>query len=518
MPAAEPRDGLMIDRVAVIGAGPCGLAAAKYLAAENKFAKIDVFEQRATPGGLWNYTATNAPDTDFAIPRTLPTTRNDVPVRTDGSVAAQFVSPVYDALETNIPYTLMNYSDLPFPDDTPLFPHHTAVNAYLHVYAKDVQPFLHLETQVVSAKKIKLSGASGPPCPKAVWELKLLDLRNQIQRTVQYDAVLVASGHYNDPFVPDIAGLAAFDRAHPGVVIHSKFYRRPDDFTAMKVVVVGNSASGIDISAQVATVAQSPVFVSEKEAAAPPADVQALENWACLKPEIVQFLPESRAVCFADGSVVGDIDAVIFCTGYLYSFPFLRNTDTEKDDNTAIITDGAYAHHLYQHILYIEDPSLAFLGIPQRIVPMPVAEAQSAWVARLWANRLPMPTMAEMRAWEMQTLQEKGASKLVHNLAFPRDVIYINWLHDRSLEAVPRLERGLANGGAGKIPPYWGEEKAWVRQRFPLIKAANRALGDKRNEVRTLEQLGFDFHAWKATKAAEEKEAADGKNPETALL
>ena len=46
----------------------------------------------------------------------------------------------------------------------------------------------------------------------------------------EYDAVVVASGHYNDPFIPDIPGLVDFDKAYPGAISHSKFYRRPNDF------------------------------------------------------------------------------------------------------------------------------------------------------------------------------------------------------------------------------------------------------------------------------------------------
>lgn len=42
-----------VKRVCVIGAGPTGLAAAKYLVAEDAFDKIDVFEQQSEAGGVW---------------------------------------------------------------------------------------------------------------------------------------------------------------------------------------------------------------------------------------------------------------------------------------------------------------------------------------------------------------------------------------------------------------------------------------------------------------------------------
>jgi len=49
--------------------------------------------------------------------------------------------------------------------------------------------------------------------------------------TETFDAVIVASGHYDDPFVPDIAGLEAWNSTLPGSISHSKFYRQPEVFT-----------------------------------------------------------------------------------------------------------------------------------------------------------------------------------------------------------------------------------------------------------------------------------------------
>ncbi|KAM0815717.1 putative Thiol-specific monooxygenase [Seiridium cardinale] len=473
-------DHLSIDSIAIIGAGPCGLAAAKYLAAEKKFSKIEVLEQRATVGGVWNHTPLNMVDDDFSIPRTQPTQKPDTAVWTDASGAAQFVSPVYDFLETNIPHTLMNYSDQKFPQSSSLFPKYSVVTKYLDDYARSIKSVITLETQVLKAKKVRIGS-------QMRWQLGLLDLKTKEARTAIYDAIMVASGHYNDPFIPDIPGLAKFHKRYPGYVSHSKFCRRPDQYKDKKVVVVGNSASGIDLSAQISIVSQLPVIISERKVAAAP--VPDKNPWSKLMPEISEFLPEDRSVRFSNGEVESNIDAVVFCTGYFYSFPFL------KDLSPPLITDGSYARHLYEHILYIEDPTLAFLGIPQRVVPFPISEAQSAYVARLWAGRLPMPSLREMIAWEEARLEEKGESKAFHNLAYPKDVEYINKLHDLSISA--KRADGLDNEGVGKLPPYWGADAAWTRERFPSIKAASRALGEKRHEVKSLEELGFDYQAWK---------------------
>ena len=46
----------------------------------------------------------------------------------------------------------------------------------------------------------------------------------------QFDALVVASGHYNIPWVPQIDGLLEYDARFPGRVIHSKHFRDATKF------------------------------------------------------------------------------------------------------------------------------------------------------------------------------------------------------------------------------------------------------------------------------------------------
>lgn len=300
---------------------------------------------------------------------------------------------------------------------------------------------------------------------------------------------------------------------------------------------------------------QLPIIVSEKvkprpsNAAAGTAAPVEDRPEVKMVPEISEFIPSTRSVVYADGTMDHDVDVVIFCTGYFYSFPFLKlgqNADgggagdsttasspgsassSTSDDGPSddlrpqsqlppVITDGSHAAHLYQHILYTHDPSLAFISIPQRIVPFPVSEAQAAWTARIWSGRLAAPSFREMTAWEEDLISRKcpgtstgvadggqAASQsraVLHNMTFPQDVEYINTLYAQSMAAEPDKDLlGSENEGRGKIPPYWGADKAWMRERFPLIKAACRALGEKRHAIRTLEELGFDYAKGKLEK------------------
>lgn len=213
-----------VRRIAIIGAGPSGVAAAKYLLAEEAFDKIDVFEQRSNVGGVWNYTA-EADDQMRHVPRTNPHEPLERPVWRDsvGRKQPVFISPMYNALETNIPYPLMQFSDLEFPKDTQLFPPREVVLSYLERYAEDMRHLIRFSTQVVDVH-LQMDGYH----PR--WLVRTQDILTTATEDLTYDAVIIASGHYNVPYIPDILGAQAWDRAYPRAMIHSKFYRSRDQF------------------------------------------------------------------------------------------------------------------------------------------------------------------------------------------------------------------------------------------------------------------------------------------------
>ncbi|KAK8150870.1 hypothetical protein G3M48_005965 [Beauveria asiatica] len=477
-----------VNSIAIIGAGSAGLAAAKYLLAEKKFSRIVIYEQRASTGGVWN-TSPLQQEPGFSIPRASPSSAHEYAVverdARDGhgdDARVALVSPVYDDLETNIPHSLMRYTDLAFPAGTPLFPAHETVLAYLRRYGQDVEHLASFATQVRDVRKTVADDGT------RAWRVEVHDFKSGAVSAERFDAVVVASGHYSDPFVPDVPGIAAFEAAHPGAVMHSKFYRRPAQFTGKKVLVVGNSASGIDISRQIATAAHLPVLISEKDTPGTDESPPAPTTWSRHVGQVASLVPATRSVRFTSGHVENNIDSVVFCTGYHYSFPFLPSLDP-----TVLAPDGTYADHLWEHMLYVPDPTLAFLAVPKRVVPFPLAEAQAAVVARLWAGRLNVPPEEEREAWVRR--RETAAAGARHTLGYPQDAEYINRLHALSKGARPA--RGLEGDGAGKEPPFWDEETSWVRSQIFAIKLASRELGERRKECKTLADLGFDFHAAK---------------------
>ncbi|KAJ5775154.1 uncharacterized protein N7511_000165 [Penicillium nucicola] len=474
-----------IRRVAVIGAGPSGLAAVKYLLAENHFDQIEVFEQRSSVGGAWNH---NRSSTKSGMSTTVPHLNPHEPLESptwidgpDGKREATFVSPLYDLLETNIPRELMRYSDQDWPSEAQLFPKHQTVKQYLEDYAKDITSLIQFETQV-SDVKLKDAGLS-------TWDLTAKNLMTGAEVTHTYDAVVVASGHFTIPYLPAFSGMEAWDASYPGVISHSKFYDSPESFRDKKVVVVGSSASGLDIGAQINKVSKGKVMVSQKSESYLAAS-SANNQITC--PEIVEFLPtttHNRGIQFADGHIEESIDAIVFCTGYFYSFPFLSSLVPP------VVTHGWRTTDIYQHLFYIEHPTLAFPVLPQRVIPFPMAEAQAAVFSRVWSARLTLPSKKAMCDWEESEIRTKGDGKAFHLLNFPADADYLNFLHDWANKAT--LRSGLSNDGKGKIGPRWGEKERWMRALFPEIRRAFVQRGEARGQIRSLTELGFDFEEWK---------------------
>lgn len=445
MAVMTPKDLRGVNRVAVVGGGPTGIACAKYLLAEKSFQTIDVFEQRSKVGGIWNLSGTER-TRRIPIPQTDPTygaekSSSTSPNRDDNSL--EFESPLYDYLETNIPKTMMAYSDTPFAERLPLYPKHDDVLRYLMDYAKPVRHLIRFGTQVTGLKPCETyTQPAGASHPAQKWYLATKDLQTNAVEENHYDAVIVANGHYTVPHVPAVPGIAEWHKKYPHVIMHSKAYRRPEDFSGQKVLVIGNSASGLDIAGQLAPCAQQPVFLASRSASqlAPAGGGPA---WRKDIAEIEAFLADEgdRAVRTKNGEVIDGFDAIIFATGYFYSFPFLsgvsnssastsetqssssssrslESSATANGDSTAgvrmpgatdfsvpnplenLTTSGLRTHDVYKHFIHIDYPTLAFPVLNLKVVPFPLAENQAAVIARLWSGRLDLPTKTDMHQWE----------------------------------------------------------------------------------------------------------------------
>lgn len=453
--------------------------------AENHFEEIDVFEQRNVIGRVWNYTDSSIKAHEsIPVPHVNAQEPAEKPIWTkqaDGTTEPIFVSPVYKNLETNNPKELMRFAEKDLPPDAQLFPKHATIKQYIESYGEEVKKHIQFETQVTDLR------VKDPQSD--TWELIATNLRTGAVTVSTYDAVVAANGHYAVPYIPDIPGVGDWNVSFPKIISHAKFYDSPEDYRGKKVVIVGGAASGLDIGGQISAVTKGKIIVSQRSesylAVSAPSD-------RIIRPQIEEFLPPTshdRGLRFADGHIEEQVDAVLFCTGYFYSFPFLQSL------KPPVVTDGNRTRNIYKQIFYIDHPTLAFPVLSQKVTPFPMAENQSAVISRIWSGRLELPSKAEMKASEDAEIRLRGDGKHFHIYEYPVDCDYMNELYNWAEKAATRPS--LINGGKGKCGAFWGEKERWLRSQFPIIRRAFVDKGEHRDEIKTFVDLGFDFEAWK---------------------
>ncbi|CAI5477298.1 unnamed protein product [Closterium sp. Yama58-4] len=245
--AALPRG---LKRVAVIGAGPAGLASAKYLLEAGL--QPTLFEKAGSIGGLWRQGVSS--ENGEAIeedPNSKPAAR-----ATDGAPAC------WAGMVTNLSRFTCSFSDHPWPDDAPFFPSQAQVLAYLRSYA---QKFLVPpgSNSLAASTSLRLNARVSRVAllDDGKWSVQV-DREGQQQNPEVFDSLVVASGFFEKAHIPNVPGADA--AAAAGVLIHSAEYRTSDALAGKKVVVVGASFSGVDIAADVASKASQVIHVITK--------------------------------------------------------------------------------------------------------------------------------------------------------------------------------------------------------------------------------------------------------------
>ncbi|XP_049933272.1 flavin-containing monooxygenase FMO GS-OX-like 5 isoform X2 [Nymphaea colorata] len=350
--------------VAVIGAGAAGLVAAREMRREGH--RVVVFELGDSVGGTWVYT---------------PEVESDDLLGVDPKRMVVQTS-LYRSLRTNLPREVMGFFDYPFKEvpgrDGRRFPGHEEVLAYLSDFARDFNLLkcIRFKTDVFHVSRV-------PDGKWLVQSRKVFDDDVSLDTNELFDGVLVCNGHYTEPRIADIPGVDRW----PGKQIHSHNYRVPESFQGKVVVLIGSAASATDISRDIAPVAKE-VHVSSRSASDETTKSQTGYNNMWLHP-MIQGTLEDGTVIFNDGtSVIADV--ILHCTGYKYYFPFL-------DTNVIVTVDDNRVGPLYKHIFPPSlAPSLSFIGIPWKVVPFPLFELQSKWVAGILSGRIALPTEQEM--------------------------------------------------------------------------------------------------------------------------
>ncbi len=346
----------MTSRVAIIGAGPCGLSQLHaFEQARLKGADIPelvCFEKQDNWGGLWNYTWRTGLD-EYGEP-------------VHGSM--------YRYLWSNGPKECLEFADYPFDQHfqkpIPSFPPREVLYDYITGRAKksNLDRYIRFRTAV---KQIAYSDAS------QTFTVRVKDLAADQERIEEFDAVIVCTGHFSVPNVPTFEGIEQF----PGRVLHSHDFREAREFAGKDLLVVGSSYSAEDIALQSYKYGARSVTISHRT-----------RPMGFKWPEDIEEVPlllrlEGKTAYFRDGSS-RKVDAIVLCSGYQHSFPFLPDSLRLKTKNRL------YPGSLYKGIFWQDNPKLMYLGMQDQFYTFSMFDVQ-AWYARdVVLGRIALPDAA----------------------------------------------------------------------------------------------------------------------------
>jgi trimethylamine monooxygenase len=343
----------MSKRVAVIGAGPSGLAQLRaFQSAAQKGAEIPevvCFEKQSDWGGLWNYTWRTGVD------------ENGEPVHCS----------MYRYLWTNGPKEGLEFADYSFEEhfgkQIASYPPRAVMVDYIEgrVLKAGVRDWIRFSTVV---RSVEFDAASQK------FTMTVHDMVKDTMYKEVFDHIVVASGHFSSPNVPEYPGFETFN----GRIIHAHDFRDACEYSGKDVLLVGASYSAEDIGSQCWKYGAKSVTTSYRSA---PMGFDWPANWE-EKPALVRV--DGKTATFIDGSTK-DFDAIILCTGYKHYFPFLPDDLRLKTKNRLATAD------LYKGVAYVHNPALFYLGMQDQWFTFNMFDAQAWYVRDVIMGRIVMP-------------------------------------------------------------------------------------------------------------------------------
>lgn len=310
------------DRIAIIGAGPVGISAARALKTRNIL--YDHFESQSALGGNWRH-------------------------------------GVYTTAHIISSRKTTEFPDFPMPDSYPDFPSASQMLDYLGDYARhyDLLNGITFNTSVnlVEARE------------DGLWNVTISSGETRV-----YEGVVVCNGHHWDRRWP------IYDGTFAGEIIHSKDYKAPAQLVGKRVLVIGGGNSACDIVAEAARVADAahlslrrgywflpktffgkptaellttklPVWMQRiylqflvsiavgdyRQYGLMKPDHRIFDHHPTINSELLHYLKHGRvsphpdirrydgnAVEFADGTRI-EVDLIVCATGFNVSMPFLQS-------------------------------------------------------------------------------------------------------------------------------------------------------------------------------------------------
>ncbi len=442
----------MTARVAIVGAGPCGLSQLQAFeaarAAGALVPDLILFEKQGDWGGLWNYTWRTGLD-EFGEP---------------------VHSSMYRYLWSNGPKEGLEFADYTFDDHfgqpIPSFPPREVLFDYITGRAKKsgLRKHIRFNTPV---RSVRFSDDTGK------FTVTSEDVKNRKTQSEEFDFVIVATGHFSIPNVPHFEGVEKF----PGRVMHGHDFRDAQEFVGKRLLVVGASYSAEDIALQCHKYGAKSVTMCWRTKPMGFHWPDGMDE----RPLLMKL--EGKTAHFKDGSS-REVDAIILCTGYQHFFPFLEEKLRLRTRNR-LNPPG-----LYKGVFWEDNPKLMYLGMQDQFYTFSMFDAQ-AWYARDYVlGRIKLPSKQAMEkktaAWvareeklanptEQIDFQTDYVKDLVKDIDYPKfdlDLaadLFKQWEHHKEESILAYRDHAFPSPCTGTMAP---------KHHTPWLKAMDDSMAD----------------------------------------
>ncbi len=199
------------EQIALIGAGPSGLAGARNL--HKHGVPFQGFEAHSDVGGLW----------DIDNPR----------------------STVYHSAHLISSKRTTEFAEFPMADTVADYPSHRELRRYFSDFADrfGLRDHFRFNTRVLRVEPVS-------DAPDTLWRVSV-EAGDGTVETAEYKGVVIANGTLAEPKRPGFEGR--FD----GELLHTSDYKHPELFKGKRVLIVGAGNSGCDIAVDAVHYAKS---------------------------------------------------------------------------------------------------------------------------------------------------------------------------------------------------------------------------------------------------------------------